>query len=220
MKKILGTCKKYSFIVSAAALILYVLIEALDSIIGAFRGHNLFDFGVVFNIALLAAGALLLFRQVKFAAIPFGVAAVVNIAWILQYTVNLVMNLLNFGFSFDGYPLGFFNVLFSYLKTGLSLLAMVLLGALCVLVVMGKLKNLTKHWYVPGALQAVVFILSLLESIITLIKLLFGPYGKMLGKLGYVYDFGADTLMGLLLLAAVAFSGLAIHTYTLLAKKQ
>jgi hypothetical protein len=36
----------------------------------------------------------------------------------------------------------------------------------------------------------------------------------------YFYDFGSAALIGLLLLAAVAFSGLAVHTYTLLPENQ
>ena len=217
MKKYFGICKKYSFIISAAALALYVLIEAADSIIGAFRGGSLFDFGVVFNIALLAAAALLFFRNVKFASIPFGVAAIVNAVWIVTYTINTIVALLNFGLRFtEGYPLGFFNVLFTYANTALGMLSMLLLGAFCVLVVLKKLPKLTKLWYIPAAVQAITFVLGLFESIFTLVKLLFGPYGGFWQKLGYVYDFGADTLIGVILLVAVAFSALAVHTYTLL----
>lgn len=220
MKKYLGICKKYSFIISAAALVLYVLIEAADSIIGAFRGYNLFDFGVIFNIALIAAGALMLFRQVKFAAIPFGVAALVNIVWLVTYIVNSIINLLNFGFRFlEFYPLGIFNILFSFGQTIFGLLAMIALGALCVLVVLNKLPNITKHWYIPAGLQAVAFVLCFLESAITFVKLLFGPAGFWMKAL-YFYDFGSAALIGLLLLAAVAFSGLAVHTYTLLPENQ
>lgn len=220
MKKYFNKCKKFSFIIAAASLILYVLFEAADSIVGAFRGYNLLDMGVVFNIALIAAGVLMLFRHVKYAAIPFGVAGLVNAVWFVSYTIGLIGSLLNYGFRFfNYYVLGIFSVIVEYANTILGFLAMVTLGALCILVVLGKLPKLTKYWYIPAAIQLVCFAIDLVQRVISTVILLFGN-GGLWTKIGYVYDFGAGTVISLLLLAGVAFSCLAVHTYTLIQKKQ
>lgn len=219
MKKYLSIFKKYSFILSSAALILYVIFEAGDSLIGAIRGYKLFDFDVIFNIALIFAGVLMLLRKIKYAAIPFGVAALIDFIWLSTYTSNLLKNLLNFGSkAIKMLPLGSLNVFFSYFTTISGLLAMLALGALCVFVFLGRMPKSTKLWYIPTVCQLAAFVLGFFESTISFTVQLFSPVGFLM-KLLCFYDFIAATVIGLLLLLAVAFTNLAIYTYTLLPQR-